>query len=182
LDVCSVAVSFAPNAYGPKTVRGIITYPDEEAVADFRRAIELGDPSYYAYYYLAHASMVSADYEASTSLCRQALQHAPSRRIEAQLHFWLSIARGHLGAEVEDVRSLLQRAVELDPNNPLPRQHLEAVETSGKPLTFSSEPAWDAELGEPHYMDYLEIQESKVEAAWTARTDLPERELAGAGV
>jgi tetratricopeptide (TPR) repeat protein len=179
LDVCSVAVSFAPNAYGPKTVRGIITYPDKEAVADFRRAIELGDPSYYAYYYLAHTSMVSGDYEAATSLCQQALQHAPSRRIEAQLHFWLSIAQQHLGAELEVVRRLLQRAIELDPDNPLPRHHLEAVEASGK-ISFFSSASWDAELRDQRYLDYLKPHETKVEAARSAHTELLERELAGA--
>ena len=54
-EVCDLAISFAPNEASLRSVRGITTYPSDEAMEDFREAVRLGDRNYYPYYFLAHA-------------------------------------------------------------------------------------------------------------------------------
>ena len=119
LAVCDEAITFAPQSYALRTTRGILTYPAPNAVDDFRAAIQLGDQHYYPHYYLAHHSILTRNFEAAVSWCRQALERRPDRPIEAQLHFWLAIAQHHLGANQEEVIRLLAKAQEIDPANAL---------------------------------------------------------------
>jgi tetratricopeptide (TPR) repeat protein len=115
--VCDEGVAFAPKAYGPRTMRGIISYPEEGAVNDFRESVRLGDQHYYPYYYLAHAAIMAKDIESAESWCQQALRRRPRREIEAQLHLWLAIALHHLGSRQDEVLYQLALARGIDSAN-----------------------------------------------------------------
>lgn len=126
-QTCEVALSFAPNRAGLRTLRGTVTYPSDQAVEDFREAIRLGHQAYYPYYYLAHAALIAMDFTEVVSWCKKALERQPSPRIEAQLYFWLAMAKGHLDAGADEVHGLLQRAQELDPEKQPMQRNMELI-------------------------------------------------------
>jgi tetratricopeptide (TPR) repeat protein len=110
-------IAFAPTAYAPRTVRGVINYPSDKALQDFRVAIERGDPSYQPYYYLAHEALTRGDYISAATWSEASLRHRPSNPIKAQLLEWLAIARSYLGQDPKEIEKLFVQAQELDPRN-----------------------------------------------------------------
>ncbi len=116
-DLAEQSVAFSPTAYGPRTVRGVINYPSDQALQDFRAAIELGDPHYQPYYYLAHEALMRGDSASAATWSEEALRHGPSNPIRAQLLEWLAIARSYLGQDPEQIERLFVQAQELDPGN-----------------------------------------------------------------
>jgi tetratricopeptide (TPR) repeat protein len=115
--VCDEAIAFGPNSASPWTVRGIVTYPGERAVEDFRKAVSLGDLSYFSYYYLAHDALTREEFLEAFTLCQQALKREPSKPIEAQVYGWMAICQDQLRAAKEETDMLFQRAVAADPGN-----------------------------------------------------------------
>jgi tetratricopeptide (TPR) repeat protein len=129
-ELCDEAIVFDPQAYGPRTLRGTITYPGEGAVADFREAIRLGEPSYYPFYYLANRCLVEGDLVQALSWIRQALERRPSRRIAAQLYFWFAVAQRSLGANRDEILELLRKAASLEPENEFLARDIRRLEES----------------------------------------------------
>jgi tetratricopeptide (TPR) repeat protein len=166
--VCDEAVAFAPKAYGPRTVRGIITYPEEGAVEDFRESVRLGDQHYYPFYYLAHAAIMVKDFEPAESWCQQALRRRPSRGIEAQLRLWLAIALHHLGSKEDEVLYQLAMAREIDPANASINQDVRSLEEqlAAPGAGMKAESATES---------YLTAQQREVEKK--ERLDVASREL-----
>jgi tetratricopeptide (TPR) repeat protein len=170
VEVCDAAIDFAPAAYGPRTIRAMITYPGEQALADCREAIKLGEPSYYPYYYLAHAALVTGDEAVAGSWCREALEHQPSRRIEAQLWVWLAVAETQMGKKAEDVRALLQKAQALDPGDLDIRRIAGELERSLSITLPDYLQSWGKTAQETFRVEYPSLQEARV---------LQQREQAG---
>jgi tetratricopeptide (TPR) repeat protein len=129
-EFCDEAIAFDPQVSGPWTLRGTMTYPGQEATADFLEAIRLGEPNYYPFYFLAHARLVEGDLVQAVSWIRQALERRPSRKIAVQLYFWLAIAQRSLGANRDEVLELLQKACSLDPENELLQRDIRRLEDS----------------------------------------------------
>jgi tetratricopeptide (TPR) repeat protein len=112
-EVLNAAVALAPRAWGPRTARGLLSYPGPEAVEDFREATRLGEPSYHPYYFLAHASLVAGDLPAASRWCRQTLGHAPGRELESQLASWLAFAEAQAAAAPEQAAALVRESAYL---------------------------------------------------------------------
>jgi Tfp pilus assembly protein PilF len=129
-EVCDAALEFAPKSPGPWTVRGIVTYPDQHAVSDFRKAASLGDASYFAYYYLAHEALLKNDFPAASDWCEKALERKPSRLVNAQVLGWLAACRDYLGGSPAEVEVLFKKALEIDPENQEVRSNYRAFQES----------------------------------------------------
>jgi tetratricopeptide (TPR) repeat protein len=153
-EICTTAIAFSPQSHELRTTRGIITYPGGTAEDDFREAIRLRETRCYPWYFLAHASLAKGDHSAAASWCRQALEHRPSRTLEAQLCFWLAMAQKHLGARPDEILFLQYRAQELEPENDAFHQDSAKLESLAvEPLTLRSTSAW---------RDYLDQRELRL--------------------
>jgi tetratricopeptide (TPR) repeat protein len=177
-EVCDLAISFAPKEAGLRTVRGITTYPSDQAMEDFREAVRLGDPDYYPYYFLAHAALVSNEFADALLWSQRALERRPGRRIEAQLYLWTAMARKNLGGSADEVNALRQRAIELDPDNPQLQQSFDSVEELML-VTPLEVDIW-SQTSDPSYADNLVVQQTAI-VGRRKRLDLRQRELVGAG-
>jgi tetratricopeptide (TPR) repeat protein len=152
-EICNTAITFAPQAQELRTTRGIITYPGSEAEDEFREAIRLRETRCYPWYFLAHASLAKGDHSAAALWCRQALEHRPGRKIEAQLCFWLAMAQKHLGARPDEILFLQYRAQELDPENDTFHQDAAKLETmAAEPMAVKSAVSWK------EYLDQRELR------------------------
>jgi Tfp pilus assembly protein PilF len=91
-------------------------------VPDFRKAVDLGDPTYFPYYYLAHDALSRDDCQKAISWCEEALHRGgASPRIESELYGWMAICHSDLGMTVEVIDKLFQKAIEIDPENEVVR-------------------------------------------------------------
>jgi tetratricopeptide (TPR) repeat protein len=117
-EAADAAIRFGPQTSGPWTVRGIVTYPSEQAIADFRKASGMQDANDIPHYYLALHSLRSNDPAAALGWCEKALAQNPDRSTEAQLYGWIAICRDCLGAPRKEIDTLFRKALEIDPDNP----------------------------------------------------------------
>jgi tetratricopeptide (TPR) repeat protein len=131
LEMCARGLAFAPAFTGTWTIRGMLTYPHEQARADFRQAVKLGEKDYTPCYFLAHSGMLAGDYAEVDKWARLALDRKPSPRVAAQLYNWLAIAQSKLGAGREELLALFRRARELDPDSAAIRQNVALIDSSG---------------------------------------------------
>ena len=180
LEVCQTALELDPSSPSPWTVRGIITYPEPRAVADFQEAVRLGEQSYYPYYFLAHTALMQNRFEECEEWCRQALRHRPSRAIEAQLWEWVAISRAQQGATRREVGELFERAQGLDPENQRIRHNRAVFE--GSKAAPASPTGYDWDRGSPERSGdlYLSQEEGRL-AGQRNQVDWAERELAAVG-
>ena len=111
------AIRFQPSSPGPLTVRGMLTYPEEQAVTDFRKAAELPEVGYAPFLYLAHHALHQGRFIEAIAYCQKALERNPARPIQPQIHGWIAVCRDCQGANREEVESLFQQAFEIDPAN-----------------------------------------------------------------
>lgn len=115
--VVEEVIALEPNAPGPLTARGMLTYPSDKAVNDFRIAACLPSPGYVPFLFLAHHAFDSDRFAECERLCREALARKPGRIVQAQLHGWIAVCRGCMGASREEVEELFNQAFEIDPDN-----------------------------------------------------------------
>src|SRR5206468_11638913 len=115
--VADEAIAFEPEAPGPWTARGILTYPGEQAVKDFRKAAALPGAGYAPFYYLAHHAFHRGQFREAFSLCQKALARRPRRVIPAHLYGWMAVCLDCSGGSPEEVEALFQKAFEIDPGN-----------------------------------------------------------------
>jgi tetratricopeptide (TPR) repeat protein len=142
LEVCKAAIDFSPDTPGPWTARGIMTYPSNAAVADFQKAVSLGDMTYFPYYYLAHDALTRSDFREGLSQCEEALRRDPSRSIEAQLYGWMAICLSHLGASPGEADRLFRMALEADPGNEEIASNYRNFRSSLEPRRRGTQSAW----------------------------------------
>ncbi|HEX4611985.1 MAG TPA: hypothetical protein VH092_27560, partial [Urbifossiella sp.] len=99
------------------TARGMLTYPSQEAVADFERAAALPNPGYFPFLYLAHHALRGGRIAECERLCREALLRNPSPAIQARLYGWIAVCRDRVGVPRAEVEDLFRQALEIDPDN-----------------------------------------------------------------
>jgi tetratricopeptide (TPR) repeat protein len=176
LGVCAKAIDFAPSMPHPRTVRGIITYPRDQAVEDFREAVRLGEDEYVPYYFLAHAALMRDNFGDVQIWTRRALSRQPKRVNEAELYAWLAIAEAYLGSDRNQVIQYFEKAQSLDPGNQEIRENAHLFRTTPTAPSIPKH-AWNrrAIRGDPEL--HLACRQSH----WYARTrptEPIERELA----
>lgn len=159
--VCDEAIAFEPNAPEAYTLRGILTYPEAGALDDFRKAVTLGDDSYFPCYFLAHDSMTKDDFQSALTWSQQALRKAvkPGARIESQLYEWMAICRGQLGAGREEVEELFRKAREIDPANEEVENNYQLYLDSLNSASPNAPPAWNR--SQPRGMEDLFLSDRK---------------------
>jgi tetratricopeptide (TPR) repeat protein len=178
--VCNTAVEFSPSSPGPRTVRGLVTYPEPTAIDDFREAIRLGEESYYPSYFLAHAALVRGQFVEAEAWCQRALQQRPPRETEVQLFEWMALCRAQAGAPREQVRELFGKAQQLDPEDPRIRHNRDVFEVSIANGASAPVDQWNiGEIKDPG--DRHLSQEEERLAGRNGLVDLAQRELATAG-
>lgn len=124
LEICDEAVALSPMSPWPYTMRGLMTYPAERANSDFRQAVDLKDPSYTPYYYLAHDALKRSEYDEAIRWAESAIERQPSPSIEAQLCGWIAIAKDELGFSREVVKEWFQRARDLESSPEIEQNYL----------------------------------------------------------
>lgn len=116
-SVIERSIRFAPDAPGPLTARGMMTYPSQEAVNDFRKAAALPAPGYAPFLFLSHHAFVNGQLDEAERLCREALSRNPGRPVRAQLLGWLAVFRDCAGAPREQIEELFSQAFAVDPGH-----------------------------------------------------------------
>ncbi len=146
LTLAEEAIKFDPSAPGPLSTRGMLTYPAEQAVRDFRQASKSPTEGYIPFYYLAHHAFMHGQFREAIALCEQALERRPGRPITAQLHGWIAVCRDSLGADRGEVDRLFQRALEIDANNEQVGENYRIFKetTSTAPTTRASQ--WNTKI------------------------------------
>jgi tetratricopeptide (TPR) repeat protein len=75
----------SPRAY---TTRGVLAYPAPAALADFRRAVELGADEVWPYYFLARHALEQGDRAGCAHFCDEALRRKSDPEVRDQLLEW----------------------------------------------------------------------------------------------
>ena len=117
LAVAGEAVAFRPDSPLPLAMRGVLTYPSQSAVTDFRKCASLPGADYVPFYYLAHHAFHLGHLSEAEPLCRVALARNPGPRARAQLTAWLAAFRDSAGAPKDEVETLFRQAFEIDPDS-----------------------------------------------------------------
>ena len=160
--LCDEAIAFDPNAYGLWSARGMLIYPGNGAVEDFREAVRLGDRNCYPYYFLAHSSLMTRTFQEAAEWCREALKRGPSLGIKAQLHLWLAIAAHESGVSLNEVLALLAKAREIDPENVFLKHDVEEIQAQLTAATSKVTTDWTKIKVAPVWEEFTESQESIV--------------------
>jgi tetratricopeptide (TPR) repeat protein len=115
--VAGDAILFAPMAPGPYCARGMLTYPDEQSLDDFRKAAGLPGVSSAPFYFLAHNALQREQFGEAIGYCQAGLVRQPGRRMKARLHGWIAVCRACQDADRNEVERLFQTALEVDPDS-----------------------------------------------------------------
>ncbi len=92
------AIAFDESAAGPWLVRGIVSSPDPRAIVDFEKSIDLGEPSYLPYRYLAHDGMRRGDFSAALLFLKEAIKRAEEDgEAAAELKVWETTCETRIG-------------------------------------------------------------------------------------
>ncbi|AMV29082.1 Tetratricopeptide repeat protein [Gemmata sp. SH-PL17] len=117
MEYANRAVQLKPDSALPWVVRGIITYPGQQSIQDFRAAVEREETAVTPYYYLAHHSLSQSDFRSAIDWCRQALTRNSNQRIAAQLQGWLAVCQERLGESRDTVEAAFRKALDSDPTH-----------------------------------------------------------------
>ena len=113
----SMAIEKQPDDPAPYAARGYHKYPDESAVEDLRKAVQLRFPGYWASYILAHL-YVSRDPEQLLIYAKVTLGFSDvPDHAQSNLHQWLAIAAFQLEGPSEKVERLFTIALKFNPQN-----------------------------------------------------------------
>lgn len=140
-------IEFDPNDPGPLSARGMLNYPSERALADFRKAIELPHPGYVPFVYLAReAFLQKKDLAEAERLTNEALSRQPGPAIQARLYSWLAMIRHCRGADQVEVESLFDRGLQIDPHNRKVWEAYKQFENALEAENSDSQQQWGAEF------------------------------------
>jgi tetratricopeptide (TPR) repeat protein len=107
------AVRLSSTSYSAWGLRGIVYQPDPRCEEFFRKAMELGDPTY-----LAQVAMMRKGFDEALRWCDLALEKVPHPSIRAELFGWKAVARHCQGASESEVRALFGQGLAIQPENP----------------------------------------------------------------
>jgi hypothetical protein len=167
LNVCDTAIAFNPALPSVWTLRGIILSTgagearlNPEAAAAFKKAVELGDKTYFPYYYLAHDAMTKGEFRDALDWSRQALARGERQdaQIKSLLYQWEAISLAHLGGPRGEIEALFTKAVEVAPDSELARNNYRHFQMSGIPEPPPFEPPIN---GRPHQAVDIDILRPK---------------------
>lgn len=127
----SRAIQMDPTNNVLLAARGMLMYgTDPNAPADFERAIRLGSPLVWPYFYLAHHYLANKRFEDCRLMCERALQYPASGRTQSELYEFLAISLANLGYPEPAIRRAFEEAIRIDPSNDRARRNLERFETA----------------------------------------------------
>ena len=141
LAVAGEAIEFNPNSPLPFAMRGVLTYPSQAAVTDFRRGALLSGADYVPFYYLAHHAFHLGKLGEAEQLCRGALARNPGPRARAQLTAWLAVFRDSAGAPKDEVEALFRQAFDFDPDSEQVANLYDAFKGNGTTSTLAKQEA-----------------------------------------
>jgi hypothetical protein len=99
------------------------TDPDA-ALADFKRAVDLGARMALPYIHVAHDALLHGEFQRCVELCDRILSLALNDHVRAAALQWMAIARFEMGTSTREVLRLLEAAMLLDPLNEQVQQNL----------------------------------------------------------
>jgi tetratricopeptide (TPR) repeat protein len=113
----SSAIANQPDDPTSYAARGYYQYPEESAVDDLRKAVQLGFPGYWASYILAHY-YVSRDPKLLLNYANEALRFSDvPHHAQSNLHQWIAIATFQLDGRVADIERSFTLALKINPDN-----------------------------------------------------------------
>jgi len=117
MGLCNRAIALTPNNAAAWTLRGTITHPSHQAVADFQRAITFPEAGHIPYALLAANAWGQSDASSTLAYLRQALAQNPDPESAAKMYGWAAACRSILGAPVVEIDTLYKKALELYPGH-----------------------------------------------------------------
>lgn len=122
--------------------RGINLYGrSDRAVQDFERAVRMGSPVVWPYFFLAHHYISHGRYEDCRKICERGLEMPASPTVRAEFWEWLAIAQAESSFPHERVRAAFEQALLLDASNERIRRNATAFESALK--SGPTRPQWD---------------------------------------
>ena len=160
------AVMFKPENPDALALRGMLNYPSDASINDFRMAILLPDCGYLPFVYLACHAYNTRLIRDGERLCREALARNPSRLTRANLFGLLAVFRDLAGGSHDEVEAIFKEALSLDPTN---QQVIRNYEKFKSPAGFDDFDEWKKpfadELFEPDLLrwelPYTQITSSR---------------------
>jgi tetratricopeptide (TPR) repeat protein len=163
-EMCEAAIAFDPASPNGWTLLGVITSAgaeaagafNAEAAGAFKKAVELGDQTYFPYYCLAYDALKKGAFREALDWSRQALERGDRQDpvVKSLLYQWSAISLAHLGAPRPEIEAFFKRAIDVAPNDELAKQnyrHFQASELPEPPplvVRIPFQPVRKAGLGE----------------------------------
>jgi tetratricopeptide (TPR) repeat protein len=135
LEMCQAAIVFDPASPNAWTILGTIRSGGPEAAAAFKKAVELGDRTYFPFYYLAYHALTRGEFREALGWSQQALERGESQdnEVKSLLYQWAAISLAHLNGPREQIEALFKKAVEVAPDNEFARRNYRHFQASGPP-------------------------------------------------
>jgi tetratricopeptide (TPR) repeat protein len=132
---CDEAIALDPVDPRVWALRGIILGVTPEGLSASRKAIELGDRTYFPRFYLAYHAVTHGEHAEARDMAREALELcAKDKKVRSQLYQWWAVSLDQLGAERSQVEDLFRKAVEIDPEDADAQDNYRRFRSSENPL------------------------------------------------
>jgi tetratricopeptide (TPR) repeat protein len=148
LRLCDEAIAFAPPSFTFWRLRGVLTCDTPEAESAFRKALSLGDRSYFPHYYLAYHAVKHGNYAEARDAAREALERVAAKNKNARslLYQWQAISLDNLGANRSEVEDLFKKAIEADTDNPYAQDNYQRFLASEKSIATPPSINWPGDF------------------------------------
>ncbi len=120
-----------PENAAALVARGMLNYgiKTEQAVADFRHAVKLGEKLVWPYFFLAHYELGAKKYAEALSLCTEAARRTRDPDVLGNVMLWRAIAAFELNGNAHELRASLWHASSLAPRNPSIQANLQRAKS-----------------------------------------------------
>jgi tetratricopeptide (TPR) repeat protein len=135
-EMSRAAITFDPSSPSAWTILGTTLSGEIEAAAALKKAVELGDRTYFPYYYLAYHALTRGEFHEAMSWSEQALERGSGRQdseVKSLLYQWVAISLAHLNGPREQIEALFKKAVEVAPDNEFARENYRHFQRSETP-------------------------------------------------
>ncbi len=124
--------------------KGLLLYGSQtdQAVAAFKGAARNRTSLVWPYFFLAHHCVLNKNYADSLDMGQAAWARATTNPVRAELLEWRAICLLELNFPIEEVRSIFEKAVSLDPSNAQIAKNRVAFDEA---VAESREPEWNIE-------------------------------------
>jgi tetratricopeptide (TPR) repeat protein len=134
-DMSHAAIAFDPASPNAWRTLGFAMPDGPEAAAAFKKALELGDQTYFPFSYLAYYALTRGEFREALGWSQQALERGEGQDsgVKSLLYQWMAISLVHLNGSREEIEAWFKKAVEVAPDNEFARRNYRHFQVSEPP-------------------------------------------------